>query len=82
MQNQGGGAVPPPLPQQTQYFYALNGQQTGPISLQRLTELFKQKQITGETLIWKQGMGSWTALNATPEYKQMEGTIPPPLPQA
>jgi len=81
-QQNNTGAVPPPLPQQTQYFYAFNGQQTGPISLQRLTELFKQKQITGETLIWKQGMANWMTLNSIPEYQHMEGTIPPPLPQA
>jgi len=79
-QTSPNGAVPPPLPQQTQYFYALNGQQVGPVSLQRLTELFKQKQISGETLVWKQGMTNWMALNSTPEYQQMEGTIPPPLP--
>lgn len=82
-QNQqiNNSAVPPPLPQQTQYFYAVNGQQNGPVSLQRLVELFKQKHINDETLIWKQGMANWMAFNSIPEYKNMEGTIPPPLPQ-
>lgn len=74
------GATPPPLPQETQYFYAVNGQQSGPVSLSRLIDLFKQKQIKGETLVWKKGMESWQALSTIAEYSQMEGTVPPPLP--
>jgi membrane protease subunit (stomatin/prohibitin family) len=73
-------STPPPLPQETQYFYAQNGQQMGPVSLKRLIELFRQKSISDDTLVWKKGMANWSAFNTIEEYKNIEGSTPPPLP--
>jgi len=73
-------AVPPPLPQQTQYFYAVNGQQSGPVSFENLSRLFTIKTINADTLIWKQGMANWAALNTVPELRPILGSTPPPLP--
>ncbi|MCT4665536.1 MAG: SPFH domain-containing protein [Flavobacteriales bacterium] len=75
-----GNAAPPPLPQETQYFYAENGAQIGPINLQRLIDLFKQKTISGDTLVWKMGMANWAAFNTLEEYQKVNGLTPPPLP--
>jgi len=77
---QNNGATPPPLPQQTQYFYAANGQQSGPVNFEGLSNLFTSKLVDSNTLVWKQGMANWTALNAVPELQILLGSAPPPLP--
>jgi membrane protease subunit (stomatin/prohibitin family) len=83
MQNQqnnpGGG--PPPLPQQTQFFVAINGQQTGPFDLNALQNMIKQGNLTKESLVWKQGMSAWTAAGQVQELTSLFGAVPPPIPQ-
>ena len=78
--NAVGGGTPPPLPQQTQYFYALNGQQAGPATIAELTQLFATRTINADTLVWKQGMTNWAALNTVSELQSILGSTPPPLP--
>lgn len=75
-----GGATPPPLPTPTQYFYAVNGQQAGPVTYEALSGLFAAKTIDANTLVWKQGMANWAALNSVPELQGILGSMPPPLP--
>ncbi|MEL7147488.1 MAG: SPFH domain-containing protein, partial [Bacteroidota bacterium] len=54
----GGPGVPPPLPQQSQYFVAVNGQQTGPFDMGAITQKIQKGEIARETLVWKQGMSN------------------------
>ncbi|NQY06759.1 MAG: SPFH domain-containing protein [Flavobacteriaceae bacterium] len=75
-----GGSTPPPLPQQSQYFYAVNGQQMGPVAIDVLSGLYASKTITADTLVWKQGMANWEALNTVAELQSILGSTPPPLP--
>lgn len=76
-----GAAVPPPMPAQILYHYAVNGQQMGPVSFDRLQELFASRAINRDSLIWKPGMQQWTALKDVEELKGfLGGTTPPPLP--
>lgn len=77
-----GSTTPPPLPQQTQYFYAINGNQMGPVSFESLRQLFAARTINADTLVWKQGMAGWAALNTVAELQSMLGSAPPPLPNA
>ena len=80
---QTGGAMPPPMPVAVQYFYAVNGAQQGPVSIDQLKALFANRTINKESLIWKQGMPSWTALQNVEELKSfLGGNTPPPLPNA
>ncbi|MFS4468893.1 SPFH domain-containing protein [Maribacter sp. 2210JD10-5] len=80
---QSTGAVPPPMPLQITYFYAVNGQQSGPVSIDRLKELFANRTINRDSLIWKQGMANWTTLKEIEELKPfLGGNTPPPLPNA
>lgn len=73
--------TPPPMPVQVQYFYAVNGQQMGPASLEQLKAFFANRTINKDSLIWKQGMPSWTALKDIPELQSfLGGNTPPPLP--
>jgi len=74
-------AVPPPMPTTIQYFYAANGQQVGPVSMDVLKNLFATRSINKDSLVWKQGMTSWTALKEVEELKSfLGGNTPPPLP--
>lgn len=75
--NQGG--APPPIPQ-TAFFVALNGQQSGPHDMATLQNMVNQKQLTKETLVWKQGMAAWTAAGQVPELSSVFVNTPPPLP--
>lgn len=77
-----GAALPPPIPVQVMYYYAANGQQLGPVSFDKLKELFANRTINRDSLVWKQGLMGWTALKEIEELKAfLGGSIPPPLPQ-
>ncbi|MEO1011469.1 MAG: SPFH domain-containing protein [Bacteroidota bacterium] len=74
-------AVPPPMPVQVAYHYAVNGQQMGPVPFDRLKELFAARTINRDSLIWKPGMARWTPLREIEELKGfLGGNTPPPLP--
>ncbi len=76
-----GAAVPPPMPVQILYHYAVNGQQMGPVSFDKLKELFASRTINRDSLIWKPGLQQWTALKDIDELKGfLGGNTPPPLP--
>lgn len=78
---QQANAVPPPMPQETQYHYALNGAQAGPISYAQLASLFASRTINKDTLVWKPGMDGWKAVSDVEELKGfLGGNTPPPLP--
>jgi membrane protease subunit (stomatin/prohibitin family) len=77
-----GAALPPPIPVQAMYYYAANGQQLGPVSFDKLKELFANRTINRDSLVWKQGLTGWTALKEIEELKAfLGGSTPPPLPQ-
>ncbi|PCE62921.1 SPFH domain-containing protein [Sediminicola luteus] len=74
-------AVPPPMPTQTLYHYAVNGQQLGPVPMERLRELFAARTINKDSLVWKPGLAQWTALKDVAELQSfLGGNTPPPLP--
>ena len=76
-----GGMMPPPMPQAVQFFYAVNGAQAGPVGMEQLRVLFANRTINKDTLVWKQGMANWSALNTVEELKPfLGGNTPPPLP--
>ncbi|XLS29001.1 SPFH domain-containing protein [Flavobacteriaceae bacterium M23B6Z8] len=73
--------VPPPMPVQVHYYYAVNGQQNGPVSFEVLKDLFAKRTVNRDTLVWKQGMEGWAALKEVEELKPfLGGSTPPPLP--
>lgn len=79
----GATVVPPPIPAAIQYFYAVNGQQAGPVGFDQLRALFANRTVNKDTLVWKQGMANWTALKDVEELKAfLGGSTPPPLPGA
>ena len=73
-------AAPPPIPQQTQYFVAVNGQQSGPFNVTELQAKIKSATINRETLIWNQGLVEWTKAGEVAELSSFFTAMPPPLP--
>jgi membrane protease subunit (stomatin/prohibitin family) len=72
---------PPPMPIASMYYYAVNGAQQGPTSIDALKTLFANRTINKDSLVWKQGMEAWTALKDVEELKSfLGGNTPPPLP--
>jgi membrane protease subunit (stomatin/prohibitin family) len=76
------GAAPPPPPV-VQYNVAVNGQTTGPFSLQQLAQMAAQGQFTPQSQVWKQGMSGWAAAGTVQELAGVfapSGAPPPPPP--
>ena len=62
--------TPPPIKKQasnTAYFVCVNDEQMGPYDIEKLKLLYEFKNIDESTLIWKEGMEDWDALNNIPE---------------
>jgi hypothetical protein len=74
--------VPPPLPQETKYFAAIDGQQSGPFDRSKLHEAVAQGKLTRETMVWAKGMPQWTAAAQVPALASLFEDVPPPLPKA
>ncbi len=72
--------APPPLPKTTQYFVALNGQQTGPFDLDHLAQQINTGDINRTTLIWSQALVNWTKAGEIAELAPYFASMPPPLP--
>jgi uncharacterized RDD family membrane protein YckC len=45
------------------YFYAVNGQQTGPVSEEQLRGMVTSGALPADTLIWREGMPQWQAFS-------------------
>lgn len=70
------GAVPPPIPTAA-YHVAVNGQATGPFALSTLAQMTANGQLTGDSLVWKNGMAQWEKAIAVDELKGLFSTMPP-----
>jgi hypothetical protein len=77
---QGGPSGPPPLPQQTQWYLGVGGQQQGPFDTGALQAQAEAGTLTPTTLVWRSGMPSWTPAQDVPEVAAVLGAAPPPLP--
>ncbi|MDR1072183.1 MAG: DUF4339 domain-containing protein [Treponema sp.] len=66
---------PPPPPQDTHlsmpYYIAINGYPDGPYTMDELTQKLRNGQIGQRTLIWKEDMPQWAAMNAIPEFDSL-----------
>ena len=74
-------AAPPPLPLGMVFFLGVNNQQTGPFTLDALAQESRGGRLTPATLVWRQGMASWTAASQVDELKSLLAGAPPPLPK-
>ncbi len=73
--------APPPLPQSVQFYIGINGKQTGPYDEATISNMIKANTLTGDMLVWKQGMANWVSARTTPELSNLFNDTPPPLPK-
>ncbi|MSN26282.1 MAG: DUF4339 domain-containing protein [Geobacter sp.] len=64
----------------TQYFLAINGQQTGPFDLDGLLQMAQAGELSRSSLVWRQGMTSWDKVENVQELVSSLGAILPPQP--
>lgn len=77
----GMGMAPPPMPPAVTFHVAIGGAQQGPFDVNMLRTLAGQGQLTPQTLVWRQGMPSWTAAGQVPEVAMAFAPAgPPPIP--
>jgi len=77
--------APPPIPtpQQTVYYLAINGSQSGPYDINALAQMLSACQITRETLAWSAGLPAWQPLKDISSLAGLfaaTGAVPPPIP--
>lgn len=78
--NNGGQGMPPPVPGQLKFFIAVNGAQQGPYEIPMLQQMINAKQVTPQTMVWREGMAAWAAAGTVTELSPIFGAVPPPLP--
>ncbi len=59
------------------FFYLVNDQQMGPLSIEEL----KKENISRTTLVWAEGMAEWKPASDVTDFKGMFATPPPPPPR-
>lgn len=74
--------TPPPLPNLSAYFTALNNQQAGPFPVAELQRQAQAGQLTRASLVWKEGMSQWVAAGEVAELATLFANMPPPLPNS
>ncbi|PTX99416.1 hypothetical protein DB346_16345 [Verrucomicrobia bacterium LW23] len=52
----------------SEWYYAQNSEQKGPVNEAEIKELLAAKAIAPDALVWKEGMGEWTPANKVPEF--------------
>jgi hypothetical protein len=71
------------MPEETvSWYYAMSGEQVGPISLQEIQHLVGNGKITSETKVWN-GEGDWKSANSIDKLAELfikpVSNVPPPL---
>lgn len=61
------------------WFYARNGQQTGPVTLEQLVELARSGQVVAQDLVWTAGMPQWQPAGST---AALAGVFAPQVPSS
>ena len=75
------GEVAPTQVADTTEWYAENqGKRVGPMPREQLSTMVTSGQVTATTLVWREGLGEWTAAGQVPELGDVFKKVPPPLP--
>lgn len=78
----------PPVPPVSQYNVAVNGQNTGPYTIQVLSQMAAGGQFSKDSLVWKSGMANWQkaeeVAELAPLFVPSAPSVPPipPVPPA
>ncbi|NNF61054.1 MAG: SPFH domain-containing protein [Gammaproteobacteria bacterium] len=77
----GGNATPPPVPQETPWYLASEGHQTGPFTKAEIRNKLETGDVNRDTLVWRQGLEEWTAAERVDELAAIFAQLPPPVPK-
>ena len=72
--------TPPPIPKAQTYHLAIDGASRGPLTMEQIKSMIHAKEITKETLAWREGMASWEKMGTLEELNRLFSTTPPPIP--
>jgi membrane protease subunit (stomatin/prohibitin family) len=72
--------IPPPIPETARYFLAVEGRQKGPYDMSGLNAQVASGTLTGQTLVWMEGMPEWKPAGQVPALESLFAGSPPPLP--
>lgn len=70
----------PPVPPVSQYNVAVNGQNTGPYTIQVLSQMAAGGQFSKDSLVWKSGMANWQKAEEVAELAPLFVPSAPPVP--
>ena len=73
------GGAPPPLPGQKMFHVDHGGTPGGPYNMAQMQQGIQSGQVTGQTLVWAQGMAAWAPAQTVPELQALFAA-PPPMP--
>lgn len=59
-----------------EWYYAIDKEQKGPVTMEQLTELVRQGVIQGSTLVWHRGMAEWQPYEKATAAPTGEGAPP------
>ena len=74
------GSVPPPPPAAPAWHVAVNGQTTGPFSMQQVAQQIAAGQLSKSTTVWSAGMAGWQPAGEVTQLTPAFGAVPPPPP--
>ena len=72
--------APPPIPKAQTYHLAINGASKGPLTMEQMKSMVHAKEMTKDTLAWREGMSGWEKVGSLDELKSLFGAMPPPIP--
>ena len=70
----------PPIPPAVEYNVVQNGQATGPFNMTTLSQMVSSGIVSGDSLVWKQGMTDWVKASSVQELAQLFSSSVPPIP--
>ncbi len=62
------------------WYYNVEGEQKGPVTLGDLEAALRDGEISRQTLVWRKGMPGWKTLDDAEELQTLFENAPPPLP--
>lgn len=80
MMGAAGGPMAPPAPPVSAWHVAVNGQTTGPFTIEQLASGVAAGQMNQQTLVWSAGMAGWQPAGQVPQLAPAFGPPAPPPP--
>ncbi len=74
-----GKSLPPPLPGGNRYHVAVDGEASGPYSIEGLQQQLGNGSMSSTSLVWTNGMADWVEAGKVSELSELFRTPPPPI---